>query len=388
MTGDGSAAPSRGLVRRRAIAIGLALALCAGLAPGAAGSSSSRLAQAESRLRALTAQIQGQAATLDALRVEVARADARYERADRTLGLLLAARLRLRDRTEAVRSAYDAAQARLHDAAVQAFMDSPGGTPGAEMLDIVLGAGSIADLQDRLAFGDAVADVQARTAGELAVAAARLRAHIDDVDGLMTARRLTLDELAAARAEQTDALAAEQAAWTQLDATRTQLVDLIDELRRELRGANVAEIAAAFQGADHVSYGQWADLLLRVLGAPTCRHNEVVVVAWQAQEFTQASWNPLATTHRMHGSTDFNWVGVQNYVSLEQGLAATKETIDHGREIYGYGAIVDDLKACSDPLSTARSIAASSWCPGCLNGMYVVGVVPKVQADYDTYAAL
>ena len=378
----------RGLGRRRALALALAFALCAGLARGASGSSSSRLAQAQSRLRTLTGQIEAQAAALDDLRVQVARAAARYESADRTLGLLLAARLRLRDRIDEVRSAYDAAQARLHDAAVEAFMDSPGGTPGAQMLDIVLGAGSIADLQDRLAFGDAVADVQVRTAGELAVAAAHLRAHIDDVEGLMTARRLTLDELAAARREKTDALAAEQAAWERLDATRTQLVDLIATLRRELRGANIAEVAAAFQGADHVSYGQWADLLLRVLGAPTCRHNEVVVVSWQVQEFTQASWNPLATTHRMPGSTDFNWVGVQNYVSLEQGLAATKETIDHGRDIYGYGAIVDALKGCSDPLATARSIAASSWCPGCLNGMYVVGVVPKVEADFATYAAL
>jgi hypothetical protein len=40
------------------------------------------------------------------------------------------------------------------------------------------------------------------------------------------------------------------------------------------------------------------------------------------------------------------------------------------------------------PADTAGAIAASSWCPGCLNGMYVVGVVPKVQADFATYAAL
>jgi hypothetical protein len=205
---------------------------------------------------------------------------------------------------------------------------------------------------------------------------------------MLAARRAMLDEIAAARRAQTDALAAEQAAWTRLDDTRARLVHLIAGLEQELKGRSVASVASAFQGADHVSYGSWADLLLKVLGAPTCHDNEVLVVAWQVQEFTQASWNPLATTHRMTGSTDFNSVGVQNYASLQQGLRATKGTIDHGWDVYGYGAIVDRLKACSDPLATARAIAASSWCPGCLNGMYVVGVVPKVQADFDTYAAL
>ena len=122
--------------------------------------------------------------------------------------------------------------------------------------------------------------------------------------------------------------------------------------------------------------------------APGCRDNRVVVVAWQVQEFTQASWNPLATTHRMDGSTSFNSVGVQNYVSLEQGLQATKETIDHGWDVYGYGAIVRSLRACAPALATADAIAASSWCPGCLGGNYVVGVVPKVDADLETYAEL
>jgi hypothetical protein len=129
-------------------------------------------------------------------------------------------------------------------------------------------------------------------------------------------------------------------------------------------------------------------MLLRILGAPGCRDNRVVAVAWQVQEFTQAAWNPLATTHRMHGSTDFNSVGVQNYLSLEQGLQATKETIDHGWDVYGYGAIVRSLRACAPALATAHAIAASSWCPGCLGGNYVVGVVPKVDADLETYASL
>jgi len=388
MTGDGSSALRRARVRRRMSAAAVALLLTAALAPGAFGSSSSRLEQAQSQLRALTERIRSQAASLESLREQAAEASARYERTDRALGLLLQARISLRDRIDAVQLAYRDAEARLHDAAVETFMDSPGGLPGAQTLDMVLGANSIGEIGDRLAFGDAVADAQAQIAGELLVAQARLRDHAHDVDSLLAARRTMLDELAAARRERTDALAAEQAAWTRLDATRARLVHLIASLQQELKGESVASVASAFQGADHVSYGSWADLLLRILGAPTCHDNEVVVVAWQVQEFTQASWNPLATTHGMTGSTDFNSVGVQNYVSLQQGLQATKETIQHGWDVYGYGAIVDRLKGCADPLDTAGAIAASSWCPGCLNGMYVVGVVPKVQADFATYAAL
>ena len=90
----------------------------------------------------------------------------------------------------------------------------------------------------------------------------------------------------------------------------------------------------------------------------------------------------------MTGSTDFNGVGVQNFVSLTQGLQATKETIQNGWDVYGYGAIVTSLRRCADASTTATRIAASSWCSGCVNGDYVVGVVPKVGADLTTYSSL
>jgi hypothetical protein len=112
------------------------------------------------------------------------------------------------------------------------------------------------------------------------------------------------------------------------------------------------------------------------------------VVAWQVQESTQAAWNPLATTRDMPGATDFNWVGVKNYRSLQQGIAASLGTLDYGYDVYRYGAIVEDLRRCADPYATATSIAASSWCPGCLNGMYVVGLIAKVDAELSSYAAL
>jgi hypothetical protein len=121
------------------------------------------------------------------------------------------------------------------------------------------------------------------------------------------------------------------------------------------------------------------------MGAPTCRPNLVVTIAWQAQEGTQAAWNPLATTHRMDGSTDFNSVGVQNYRTLAQGLEASKETIENGWDSYGYGGIIRSMRDCASPVATAHAIADSRWCYGCAGGQYVLGIVPNVQASFETY---
>jgi hypothetical protein len=108
------------------------------------------------------------------------------------------------------------------------------------------------------------------------------------------------------------------------------------------------------------------------------------MVAWQTAEYTQARWNPLATTYPMPGSTVFNSAGVRNYASLSQGLEATRLTLRSAG--YGYGAILSDLAASADPLTTAQAINASSWCHGCANGRYVVGLVPAVEAYYSRYA--
>ena len=85
---------------------------------------------------------------------------------------------------------------------------------------------------------------------------------------------------------------------------------------------------------------------------------------------------------------DFNGIGVQNYLSLAQGLQATKETIDNGWDVYGYGAIVVSLRACDRAMRTASAINASSWCYGCVDGQYVLNIVQEVDADLQSYAAL
>src|SRR5207302_678081 len=75
-------------------------------------------------------------------------------------------------------------------------------------------------------------------------------------------------------------------------------------------------------------YGVWAAAFLNKIGAPTCFDNLVTMVAWQVQEGTTANWNPLATTYPMDGASNFNSVGVKNYVSMDQGLEAWWRTLD------------------------------------------------------------
>lgn len=137
----------------------------------------------------------------------------------------------------------------------------------------------------------------------------------------------------------------------------------------------------------HVSYEAWAVKFLRELNVRTCRDNRIVVLAWQANENTQAVFNPLATTRDMPGSWEFNSHSVENYVSLAQGLDASRETIENGYTIYGYGAIVRRLGRCSRPMRTADAIRDSRWCFGCSSGEYVTGIVPHVRNDYGAYAS-
>jgi uncharacterized coiled-coil protein SlyX len=380
MTGDGSRWWLRACVPL------LGMALLVGLAP--TSSATPRLADARAELDNLTGRIADQASTVSELQGMVAIADERIANAERALGLIMSKRLTVRRELEDARAAYEDALSRLHDAVVDAFMASPGGIADADVVGAFLGADSMGDLQDRLAFSDAiVADRQSSTE-ELARARMVLDTRARALDGALAAQRATVESLRQARDEKVAALDQQQTALADLSSTRDRIVHLIAGLEGQLNGDDVGAVARAFQGADHVVYGDWADMLLRILGAPTCRQNQVLVVAWQVQEFTQAAWNPLATTHRMPGSTSFNSVGVQNYVSLAQGLQATKETIEHGWSVYGYGAVVTSLRACANALTTAHAIAASSWCPGCLGGNYVVGVVPKVEADFETYASI
>ena len=134
-----------------------------------------------------------------------------------------------------------------------------------------------------------------------------------------------------------------------------------------------------------VTYGRWARALLKELVAPNCRDNLILLVAWQTQEGTSATWNPLATTYRMTGTDAINDAGVRNYLSMAQGLDATRLTLEGGWSSNGYGLIVKRLQACAKATETVEAITDSDWCPGC-SDRYVGGLVARVDEDYRTFA--
>ena len=267
----------------------------------------------------------------------------------------------------------EALQARLNERARQAFMSFGPGASAAYLLE----ADSFADLMDRSVMLDSVQRADASLGAGFAVEAAQMAARQASLEQATQRRGALLARIESNQAELLGAFAAQQAALAQLAGQRRDAVRNVHAIERRI---------ARRSGA--LPFGDWGGRFLRFLDAPTCRDNLVVVMAWQANEFTQARWNPLATTHRMKRSTSFNEVGVQDYVSLTQGLRASAETLTGGATSYGYGAILDALGRCADATTTAEAIRASAWCRGCSNGGYVVELVPIVEQYFDRYTAL
>ena len=133
--------------------------------------------------------------------------------------------------------------------------------------------------------------------------------------------------------------------------------------------------------------GDWARMFLTTIGAPQCDDNVIAMLAWQAQESTSARFNPLATTYEMPGATAFNSVGVRNFVTIAQGLEASRATLELPVDTYGYAVILSSLRACAPAETTAWYVNASAWCRGCSGGTYLTALIPLVRADPDAYAA-
>jgi hypothetical protein len=105
---------------------------------------------------------------------------------------------------------------------------------------------------------------------------------------------------------------------------------------------------------------QWAHDFLTRLGMPVTSENVRAVVAWERAEGTRAQFNPLATTQNMPGATRFNSVGVKNYASYDDGIAANIKAITNGR----YENVLAALRAGNSAEAVAAAIAASPWGTG------------------------
>lgn len=130
----------------------------------------------------------------------------------------------------------------------------------------------------------------------------------------------------------------------------------------------------------------FARAVLRELGAPATKRNLWALVSWMQAEGGSAAFNPLNTTEDMPGATDYNWVGVKNYVSFDQGVEATVKTLTYGadRDLYGYKPIRRRLRRNAWAFWTLRAVEASIWGTGGL----AVRCLPSVKKHWDYYRAL
>ena len=113
---------------------------------------------------------------------------------------------------------------------------------------------------------------------------------------------------------------------------------------------------------------QWATDLLKKVGAPVTAANLAGITTWMRYEGggggaatgigkNSANYNPLNTTQGAPGSTSMNSVGVQSYLSRDQGLDATVKTLQNGK----YGGVLDALKQGNDTAGILSAVGASPW---------------------------
>lgn len=140
-----------------------------------------------------------------------------------------------------------------------------------------------------------------------------------------------------------------------------------------------------------ISRNEWVHDFLRKLGYPITTSNKYALVSWiQAEDGTiapgeqvhLARYNPLNSTRKMPGSTDFNKnvPPVQNYVSYEQGLGAAVATLQEQQT--GYVLIRRHLRHGDPAPQTLQAVEDSAWGTGGL----ALRVLPQVRDDYKRWA--
>jgi len=325
-----------------------------------------RLASLERQIERQQAAIAQQHERLDVMAWDLARVQAALEETQAQLG---ASQQRLAD----AKARYEASRDLLQDVTRTAYQQGP-----LAPVEALLAATSLTDLVDRYQYLNSIQVENAEVADGVAYEAAELSAATRELDTLASRQTGQSVQLQSHHAALRDALLEQQRQLAQLNAQRRTASQLVQRL--SLR------VDPAVTGAGK-TFGNWGALLLSELGAPQCRDNLTVLVAWQVAEGTAAAYNPLATTHYMPGSTTFNSVGVRNFSSVEVGLQATVETLRLPVASYGYAAILDSLAHCAPAKTTAMTINASSWCRGCASGLYVLNVLPLVQADYAAFSS-
>lgn len=117
--------------------------------------------------------------------------------------------------------------------------------------------------------------------------------------------------------------------------------------------------------------------VLSCLGAKPTKGNMSFFYAWRQSESGKAKFNPFNTTMKMPGSTNYNSVGVKNYMSIEDGIRATCKTL----KLNYYRDIVEGLKNDVGLYKLSRMKGLQKWGTGDLIAKvadgYLSGSTPK-----------
>ncbi len=253
-----------------------------------------------------------------------------------------------------------------------------------EMVGVLLGADSFSSFIRRVSYASKLAERDEALVLEAREQQAELQEILDYQTTLEAQQETTVNRLTRRQELITDVFAEQQGVLAKLAEAKGEALRLVSKLESQLPPAALANIKRVAGKGMTVSYGRWAETFLRTIGAPVVRSNLVVVVAWEASEGTQATWNPLATTMPMPGASVYNSHGVRNYKTMRQGIEASIKTVR--RPNHGYEKILDGLEKGADAMVTGKAINKSDWCAGCAGGSYVIGIIPAVEKYYDRYA--
>lgn len=114
------------------------------------------------------------------------------------------------------------------------------------------------------------------------------------------------------------------------------------------------------------------------MGYPATNANLTAIVAWESKEdggWGHAAYNPLNTTRLAKGSTSYNSVGVRNYLSCEQGLEKTVETL----RLKSYGGIRASLASGGGDIT--RNVELNTWGTHLITASYLKQVQATVARE-------
>lgn len=123
--------------------------------------------------------------------------------------------------------------------------------------------------------------------------------------------------------------------------------------------------------------GEFGREVYRRLSIPSNGKTLTFFVAWAAFENNHAANNPLSTTEDWEDCTDYNSVGVKNYLNWLDGVMATVATLNNGAYDYLLKVLRNEK---STPREMMGALNSSPWGSTVSESLYV-----SVERNYGEY---